>query len=144
MRIKEIYEAFSNLLKEAPASMHINGMHMVAEDNHAVNVLKDKQKVQVLIVMPHREFEGDPDHSKAMHTIMVFAVEKDKSGQRSAEELVQYQKTEDVINWILESIAEKQSNGCCVWSSFEPKSVVIHPEYRQFGGWNGWSTTFSF
>lgn len=145
MTITQLNTEFATLVGQLQADNHNVGGHvLVAQDSHAVIQLKDKQGIQLVVVMPSTTQSGSPDAYAPHKTLMIFVLEKDIDDQNRGSELQQYQRTEDVLTAILDYIDEQQSEGCTPWTNYDPSSVAIDPEYREFGGWNGWSMTFSF
>lgn len=145
MTITELNAAFTNIVTYLKSEGHkVGGHRFVAEDGHAVNKLKDHRDIWLVIVMPSTTFSGQPDQYIGHDTIMLFVLEKDVAGQTDEKELQQYQRTEDVLKATIDYIAEEQSEGCSPFDRFDPASTTIDPEWRTFGGWNGWSMTLSY
>jgi len=145
MTITELNTAFETIVSHLKSEgFPVAGHRLVAHDGHAVNKLKDHRGVWLLVVMPSKTYSGEPDAFKTTNTIILFVLEKDIADQTNLKELQQYQRTEDILQAIIDYIAEQQSEGCSPFDRFKPSSMTIDPEYREFGGWNGWSMTLSF
>ncbi|HWK58105.1 MAG TPA: hypothetical protein VNQ80_12235 [Parapedobacter sp.] len=122
----------------------VQGHLVVAHDGHATIQLKDKQGIWLVVVMPSTTYSGQPDSYQPHDTMMLFVLEKDIDDQARASELQQYQRLQDVLAAIIDYIGEQQAEGCSPWNDFDPSSIEIDPEYREFGGFNGWSMTLSY
>jgi len=145
MTITELNTAFQNIVTYLKSEGHkVGGHQLVAEDGHAVNKLKDHRDIWIIVVMPSTTYSGQSDQQIAHDTLMLFVLEKDVSGQTNEKELQQYQRTEDVLQATIDYISDQQSEGCSPFDRFDPASITIDPEYRIFGGWNGWSMTLSY
>lgn len=145
MTITELNTQFKNIATHLKDAGHKVGGHLlVAHDGHAVNKLKDRQGIWLVVVMPQKTYTGHPDSYEQHNTIMLFILEKDIVDQTDDKELQQYQRLEDVLDAIIDYIAEEQSNGCSPFENFDPSTVTVDPEYREFTEWNGWSMTLTF
>lgn len=145
MTVTEVNTAFKDIVTVLKADGHKIGGHvLIAHDGHAVNRLHDRQNIWLVVVMPSKSYSGKPDQFVPHDTLMLFVLEKDNAGQTAEKELDQYQRTEDVLLAIIAYIADQQSEGCSPFNEFDPSSITIDPEYREFGGWNGWSMTLSY
>lgn len=145
MTVTQLNDAFTALVNQLQADGHNVGGHlMVAYEDHAVNKLKDRRNIWLVVVYPSKTYSGKPDAFKPHNTIMVFILEKDISDQTDGKELAQYQRLEDVLMATIGYIAAQQSEGCSLFDRFDPSSITVDPEYRTFGGWNGWSVTLSY
>ncbi len=145
MRVTDVNTEFEKITAYLKNEGHKVGGHvLVAHDGHAVNQLKDKQGIWLVVVMPSKTYSGESDAYREHDTAMLFVLEKDSAGQTAKHELEQYQRTEDVMMDIIGYISEGQAEGCSPFDGFVPSSMAIDPEYREFGGWNGWSMTLTF
>lgn len=145
MTITDLNNAFKTIVQHLKDENHKVGGHiLVAHEGHAVIQLKDKRDIQLVVVMPSTTFSGNDDTYVAHKTVILLALEKDIDDQNRDSELDQYQRTEDVLQAIIDYLDEQQSEGCTPWHNFDQSSAIIDPEYREFGGWNGWSMTFSY
>ena len=145
MKVTQLNTNFATIVTELKSLGHdVQGHLIVAHDGHATIQLKDKDGIWLVIVLPSTTYSGTDDNYKPHETIMLFVLEKDIDDQDRDSELQQYQRTQDVLNAIIDYIAEQQSEGCTPWTDFDPASIEIDPEYREFGGFNGWSMTLSF
>lgn len=145
MTITDLNNEFKAIVTQMQTIGHnVRGHVLVAQDNHATIQLKDKQGIQIVVVMPSTTLSGQPDSYDQHDTLMLFVLEKDTDDQNRDSELHQYQRTQDVLGALIDYLDEQQSEGCTPWASYDPSSVAIDPEYREFGGWNGWSMTLSY
>lgn len=135
---------FNNVCKQLVAISAIEGHVLVADEDHAVNKLKEKPGIWLVAVMPSTEIEGDPDAEIESKTTLIFVLERANLGQDDNDELKQYQRTEDAIYKMKEFISDQQSIGCSPFSKYDPSSTVINPEYQIFSDRNGWSMTLVF
>lgn len=145
MKTTELNDEFKNIVAELKKDGHkVDGHLVVAHDGHATNKLKDRPNIWLVVVLPSKTYEGREDSYSERNTIMLFILEKDNAGQSDQKEVEQYQKLEDVLRWVIEYMAETKAEGCSPFNKFAPTSITVDPEYRVFGGWNGWSLTVSF
>jgi len=145
MRIKDLDTNIRTMIAELNADGHkVQGHRMVAHDGHATNKLKDKDGIWLVVVMPSTTYTGSDDSYASHDTVMLLVLEKDIADQSNEDELDQYQRLQDVMQAIIDYIDGQQSEGCSPWTDFDPSSMQIDPEYREFGGFNGWSMTLSF
>lgn len=144
MTTTELNNEFKKIVSGLKAENHKVGGHLlVAEDSHAINKLKDRPNIWLVVVLPSKTYDGSEDSYTDRNTLMVFVLEKDIPDQPDDKEVGQYQRLENVFQWLIEYMAEQQALGCSPFDRFTPKSMTVDPEYRIFGGWNGWSLTVS-
>lgn len=123
----------------------LEGHHLVAQDNHAVNSLKDERGIQLVAVMPSANASGrDPSSLVDNHSTYLFVIDKGWTGQTKREQLDQYEKTQEIILGIRDEILGSFEDGCGHFWRLQADSITIDPEYNVFGGWNGWSMLLSF
>ncbi|WON93899.1 hypothetical protein [Sphingobacterium sp. UGAL515B_05] len=135
---------FENLCKKLKAITAAKDYCRCAHDGHAVNRLADREGLQIACVMPQKGFSGGTDSYKTHDTFIIYALEKDDSGQTPESELEPYERTEDAIFKIFHYLTEGERPGACLpFPNINVKGITIDPEYREFGGWNGYSITVS-
>ena len=123
----------------------LDGHHLVAQDNHAVNSLKDERGVRLVAVIPSATASGsDPSSISDNHSILLFVINKGWTDQTRTEELDQYEKTQQIILAIRENILESFEEGCGPFWRLDSDNISIDPEFNIFGGWNGWSMSLLF
>jgi hypothetical protein len=119
--------------------------HLVAQDNHAVNALKDERGIQLVAVIPSTTASGsDPSSISDNHSALFFVLSKGWTGQTKVEELDQYEKTQAITLEIRSKVLESFEEGCGPFWQLSSENIPIDPEYNIFGGWNGWSMSLSF
>ncbi|WP_162343227.1 hypothetical protein [Cyclobacterium salsum] len=123
----------------------LEGHHLVAQDNHAINSLKDERGIQLVAVIPSANASGrDPSSLVDDHSTYLFVIDKGWTDQQKGEQLDQYEKTQEIILAIREEILESFEEGCGPFWRLQAESINIDPEFNIFGGWNGWSMLLSF
>lgn len=136
---------FSEYLQELVDGIDgLEKFHLVAEDNHAVNRLKDGTGVHLVAVIPNAQRAGVQGTGEDMNSTIFFVLEKRSRDADDAKELDQYEKTQDIILQIREKIEDDAEEGCWPFWRLETASIAIEPEYNVFGGWNGWSMLLEF
>jgi len=140
MRIRD----FEELCKKLKTITSAAGYCRCAHDGHAVNRLADRSGLQLACVIPQKGFSGGTDNYQEHDTFIIYALEKDDNGQTSESELEQYERTEEAIFKIFHYLTEGENGqGCLPFPLINVKGITIDPEYREFGGWNGYSITVS-
>lgn len=130
-------DAFVQLIMaEVP---EITGYLMVIDEQHTVNKLKSLSGTRLAVIYPSATRQGKPNHVVDANSTWFFVLEKDSAGQTEAKELAQMQKLQDIALKIIEFIDDIQTDGCSIVDRYVPGETEINPEYRSFGGWNGWS-----
>jgi len=71
-------------------------------------------------------------------------LEKDDNSQSADQELTQFKKLQDIILDIRDWIEVESETDNILLRRYDPARTKIDPEYREFGGWNGWSMSFVF
>lgn len=122
----------------------LGGYVLVAHEGHATIQLKDKSGIWIVAVMPSTSFSGEPDTATPHETGIILVLEKDIDDQTRSSELDQYQRTQDIVTEFVAYLEEQRAAGCTPFHNFDLRSTTIDPEYREFGGWNGWSMTLSW
>lgn len=118
---------------------------LTPKEDHAVKRLKDRTGVQLVAVIPSADPEANnPDAFKEKNITYFFIIEKDDpSSYTPLDELENYSKTQIAIeNFKLFLIDKKAS--CSNLRDLNINSMRTDPEYRIFGGWNGWSMAVEF
>jgi len=123
----------------------LDGHYLVAQDNHAVNSLRDDRSIRLVAVIPSATASGsDPSSIKDEHSILLFVINKGWTDQTTAEELDQYEKTQQIILEVRQNILESFEDGCGPFWRLSSDNISIDPEFNIFGGWNGWSMSLLF
>lgn len=142
--IESIKDAFDELVNNLKSSGHkIKDFIFVSDDTHAQNRLKDSAGICLLLTYPTKNYHGNSDSFTEQNDMILFVLEKDDPSQTFKDEFNQFKKLEDVMTAIISYITEKQSCGCSIFNRLNVGKMIADPEYRSFGGWNGWSLTFS-
>jgi hypothetical protein len=141
IKIRDFDSYFKQLVATLPA---IEAHHLVAVDSHAVNRLKDKRGMHLILVIPNAQTTGDVGRPKDINTGMLFILEKAKIPSKYEDELDQYERTQNALLAIREAIFSSAEDHCYPFQYLQVPSVGIDPEYNVFGGWNGWSMVFTF
>lgn len=140
MRIAEFDTLCKKLVEVSAAKDYCRAAH----DLQAVNRLGDRDGLQLACIMPQRGFTGSTDNHVQHDTFIIYALEKDDSGQDDTSELAQYIRTEAAIYKIFEYLTGgEESSACLPFPNINVKGITIDAEYREFGGWNGFSITVS-
>lgn len=140
MKIREFDQLCKKLMTITSAAAYCRA----AQDDQAVNRLSDASGLNLVCVMPMRGFSGKLDAVKRHYTFTVYALEKDDDGQSFESELDQYERTEEAILKIFDYLTGEDSGVTCVpYPDININGITIDPEYRTFGGWNGYSLTVS-
>lgn len=139
--IREYAIYMQQVVDEIPA---LKEMIMVAEDNHAINRLKDKPGMILAAVIPNSQGTGDVGMSSHRQTGYLFVIEKRSNDATQQKEIDQYGRTQDAMLAVRSKIEEDAENGCSPFTRLEISSIGIEPEFNIFGGWNGWSMLFTF
>lgn len=120
------------------------GYVLVSHDEHAVNKLDELSGMYLACVLPNKTFSGEPDSIKTISTIIIYVIEKDDDGQGDEAELQQYIRTEEALDRIIQYLRYGAPGTHCIpYPDLRLHDALIAPEYREFGGWNGWSITVS-
>lgn len=136
---------FDNICKGWVHSIDgLEGHVLVAQDNHAVNALKDRVGVQLVAVIPSSNRDGRQNRGVDDNTTYLFIISKGWTGQTRDEELDQYETTQNIIISIREAIEEGNASGCGPFWRLQTSSFSVDPEFNIFGGWNGWSMLLTF
>jgi len=122
----------------------INQHILVTDEGHAVSKLKDKPGVILVAIIPSSDRDGQPGQGVDRNSTWLFIVEKDKLGQPDLQELQQYDKLQQIILKVRGYIEEKCAEGIPLLGRYVASANKIDPEYREFGGFNGWSMSLVF
>lgn len=117
---------------------------LVAHEEHAVNKLKDKIGVILLGIIPSADREGQATEGIDTNATWFFVLEKAPIDQDDTSELQQYGKTQEIVLGVREYIEEAFYEGDIRFRRYRPGNTKVDPEYREFGGWNGWSMSVVF
>lgn len=117
---------------------------LCATDDQAVNKLKDKYGPVLVAVYPSLDVSGRPGMSADDESTIFFIVEKFDTSQSEEKEQLAFERTQKIILAIKDYIIDQQASGCNTFFRLKPESMAIVPEYNVFGGFIGWSLTFSF
>lgn len=122
-----------------------DGYALVAHDGHAVNRLKDLQGTHIVAVYPTTSFtDDDADFAQRISTHYLFVLEKDDAGQTLENEIQQYQQVYEKAIKIVDHLTGTGSTAPCQqFPNLALSRLNIEPEYRIFGGWNGYSLSFT-
>lgn len=117
---------------------------LVAHEEHAVNKLKDKIGVILLGIIPSADREGQANEGIDTNATWFFVLEKAPVDQDDTSEIEQYGKTQEIVLAVREYIEEAFADGDIRFRRYRPGNTKVDPEYREFGGWNGWSMSVVF
>jgi hypothetical protein len=138
IKIRQFNELCNTLVMVSGAQ----GYCLIAQDGHAVNKLADKAGLQLACVMPQKGFDGSKDSYIQKNTFIIYCLIKDDDGQTDDQELDQYERAEEGILKIFDYLCEGDNrNNCPPFPNIDVHNIMIDPEWREFGGWNGWSIT---
>lgn len=136
---------YSNYLAGLVAAIDgLDGFHLVAEDSHAVDRLRDKRGVHLLAVIPNAQTGGKLEGYRDNNSGYLFVLEKRLADATAAKELDQYEKTQNILLAIRDRIIEAAEDNCEPFWRLQVSSIQIDPEYNVFAGWNGYSMLFTF
>lgn len=117
---------------------------LVAHEEHATNKLKDKSGVILLGIIPSAERGGEQNGGIDTNATWFFVLEKAPVDQSDVSEVEQYAKTQEIVLGVREYIEEAFSEGDIRFRRYRPSNTKVDPEYREFGGFNGWSMSVVF
>lgn len=127
------------------ADGNISEVIFCVDDTQAVNKLKDKRGVVLIVLYPEAEANGQQDAAVDNNATWLFVLEKLKAGQKEAEEFAQMEKLQNIVLAARSFIDNNYHQpGFCFLRRYMPGSSSIIPEYNQFGGYNGWSMSLTF
>lgn len=115
------------------------------DDAQAVNKLKDKKGVIMMVLYPEAEASGDQDASYDTNATWLYFLEKLKVGQKETEEFAQMVKLQKIAlnarKFINDNFHKREF---CYLRGYKQGSSSVIPEHNQFGGYNGWSISLVF
>lgn len=136
---------FSNWMQSVKDEIpEIKEYFLVAQDNHAMDRLKDKPGIYLLAVIPNAQGRGTVGTTSFNNSTYLFVLEKRTTDATPSKELDQYERTQSIILRIRELLETYAEDGCNPFTRLESGSIQIDPEYNVFAGWNGWSMQFTF
>lgn len=135
---------FKEKCLELSAKSGFGKMLMVAHEGHAVNALKDLSGDVLMVVLPSASRSGDPGCGIDSNATWFFALSKASSDQSNEKEIKEYDRLQQKILLLLNEIEERCEGGESWLREYSPENTKIEPEYREFGGWNGWSMSLVF
>lgn len=136
---------FDKLAQDITAKVGADGYIIVADDTHAVNLLRDKVGIQLLFVLPSIYIEGKADSRHTSDTTAIYVLTADNSGQLKMEELQQYQATRHIALKIIDYLTGDIANEYyCKLQRLDLGNTVLDPLYREFASWNGYTFAISF
>lgn len=141
VKVSEIKELCDRLKLHDP---RIKSVVLAAHEGHLINKLKDIKDVTLACVYPSVNRSGRPNEAVDVNTTWLFILEKDVSGQSDSAEESQFEKLQEVTMKIRKYVEEVAVAQCSFLSRHEPSGTQIVPEWREFGGFNGWSMSLVF
>lgn len=139
--IDKLRHLLSDIKENVPG---ISGSSLCVHEGHAVNKLKDKPDIQMLVIYPSANRVGGINEARDENVIWLFILEKDVEGQIDTAEEDQFQKLQGIILKVRDYIEEAAATTACYLQRLDVSRCQIIPEYREFGGWNGWSLSLVF
>lgn len=146
IRITDLNSLISEMVADIQKKItELKGFVLVANENHLVRRLGDKNGVWLGVTIPSSDPETENEDSVAENNIVwIFALEKKDPGSMSADdELNHYQKIQDITAAVKNWLRDQKLKGNEFLEYLNLQSIHTDPEY-QFGGWNGWSINFNF
>lgn len=122
----------------------IKTQFIVADEEHAVTKLKDTAGVILLAIIPSAVREGENNAGIDADDTWFFILEKGPVDQSNQKEIEQYTRLQEIILQVREFIEEGFANADPRLRRYRPASTKIDPEYKEFGGFNGWSMSVVF
>jgi len=141
VKVTEIKELCDQLKAHDP---RIKTVVLAANEGHLINKLQDIGDVTLACVYPSADRNGRPNEAVDVNTTWFFILEKDVSGQSNSDEELQFEKLQEVTIKAREYMEEVAVTKCSFLSRHEPSGTQINPEWREFGGFNGWSMSLVF
>lgn len=135
------YQVLCDALK---SQLDLEGSIICSTEEQALRRLKDMTGIFLVAVIPSTDFRGKQDQYIEQNETLFYIVVKEARGQSVADELQQYQDTQDKIIQLKEYLFGDNSGYCLQFPRLDINSVEIDPEYNIFGGWLGWSIKFRF
>lgn len=117
---------------------------MVANEGHLINKLDQKPGVILACIYPSADRAGEQNESIDVNATWLFVLEKDIDGQSNSDEEAQFEKLQQVALKSLTYIEDIAVSTCGFLSRHQPSGTKINPEWREFGGFNGWSMSLVF
>ena len=141
VKVTEIKELCNQLKEYDP---RIKTVVLAANEGHLINKLKDIKDVVLACIYPSADRNGRPNEAVDVNTTWFFILEKDVSGQSNSAEEAQFGKLQEVTIKILQYVELSATTHCSFLSRHEPSGTQINPEWKEFGGFNGWSMSLVF
>jgi len=118
--------------------------HLVSHEGHAITRLGSAAGIQMLVLYPSADREGKQGSGIDLNASWIFILEKDDNSQSADQEIAQFKKLQDIILDIRHWIEVQSETDYILLRRYVPARTKIDPEYREFGGWNGWSMSMVF
>jgi hypothetical protein len=141
IKVKE-YKATIDAYKTAIPG--INHIVYVTQENQAINRVKDRRGVTLVVVLPSTDTSGKLGRQVDDTSCLFFIVEKCPPSLTEAQEFDLYERTQDITNALRHAIVDSAESGCSIFYRLSPDSIHIDPEYNIFGGFAGWSMVLVF
>jgi hypothetical protein len=139
--VTEIKDLCDQLKNDDP---RIKNIVLVANEGHLVNKLKDKKGVILACIYPSADRNGQPNEAMDVNSLWFFILEKDVAGQSDSAEEAQFGKLQEITLDIRDYVEDTAVTVCSFLSRHQPSGTQIIPEWREFGGFNGWSMSLVF
>lgn len=118
---------------------------LVATENHIIKRLADKEGTVLAMTYPSvDDVSKGIDNVADVDTIFLWAIEKiNPSDVDETSEPIHFEKMRLIISDIKDYLRDKKLEGCNILQYINENSFHIDPEYQIFGGWNGYSLSFT-
>lgn len=139
--IQEFKTLCDSIIAQVP---DVKDYHLVSHEGHAMTRLGSAAGIQMLILYPSADREGKQGSGIDLNASWIFILEKDDNSQSADQELAQFKKLQAIILEIRHWIEVESETDNILLRRYDPARTKIDPEYREFGGWNGWSMSVVF
>jgi predicted protein tyrosine phosphatase len=118
---------------------------LVATEDHIIKRLRDRTGTVLAMTYPSVDDDSKGiDNIADVDTIFVWVIEKiNPSDVDETNEPAHYEKMRGKISDIKNYLRGKKLEGCNLLQFINENSFHIDPEYQIFGGWNGYSLSFT-
>ena len=135
----------NSILLALKNSCNFDNSMMIATEDHIIRRLKDTTGTVIAMTYPSSD-----DISKGINnvgdidTIFIWAIEKiNPSDVDDNSEIAHFAKMKEMMSDIKKYLRNKKLQGCNILQYLNEKSFHVDPEYQVFGGWNGYSLSFT-
>ena len=118
--------------------------HYITGQDDAANLLKDLSGIRVLSARPETRMSISEDETQreTLETVL-FVLDKDlDAGKTAQKECAQYDALLEIADELLGELLAA-CNSCGPLCNLEIKNVMVRPEVKLFGSWNGYSISIS-